>query len=229
MSAALHLSRLRLRKDGSAAALARLLVPTGGAAPRSDAGHRLLWSLFADDPDRRRDFLWREDAPGAFMTLSARAPVDAHGLFCLETKVFAPVLRAGDRLRFRLRANPVVSRPAARGQRGKRHDVVMHALHGIPPGQRATAREGAILEAGRAWLEGQGRRNGFTPDEAVAVDGYETIRIPRDNAPPARFGRLDFEGTLTVDDPASFLTRLALGFGHARAFGCGLMLIRRAP
>ncbi len=52
-----YLSRVRLRRDVSAGALAPLLVPdddTGAAA-----GHHLLWSLFADAPDRRRDFLWR--------------------------------------------------------------------------------------------------------------------------------------------------------------------------
>jgi CRISPR system Cascade subunit CasE len=34
---------------------------------------------------------------------------------------------------------------------------------------------------------------------------------------------------LTVRNPASFLATLGQGFGRARAFGCGLMLIRRAP
>jgi CRISPR system Cascade subunit CasE len=39
---------------------------------------------------------------------------------------------------------------------------------------------------------------------------------------------LEFAGVLTVRDPARFLAALAQGFGHAKAFGCGLMLIRRA-
>jgi CRISPR system Cascade subunit CasE len=39
---------------------------------------------------------------------------------------------------------------------------------------------------------------------------------------------LDFEGVLEVTDPVRFLAALANGFGRARAFGCGLMLIRRA-
>jgi len=36
-------------------------------------------------------------------------------------------------------------------------------------------------------------------------------------------------GALEIADPAAFLARLAQGFGRAKAFGCGLMLIRRAP
>ena len=39
---------------------------------------------------------------------------------------------------------------------------------------------------------------------------------------------LDFEGVLEVDDVAEFLKKLAAGIGRARAFGCGLMLIRPA-
>ena len=225
----LYLSRMALRRDGSAAALARLLVPEGGAAPRSAAGHQLLWSLFADSPDRKRDFLWREEGPGRFMTLSAREPLDAHELFQLDSRPFEPTLRAGDRLRFALRANPVVAVPGARGERGKRADVVMQKLHAMPSGERAAARETAIPEAGRAWLAKQGERHGFAPDGDVGVDGYETIRLPRPGARPVQYGVLDFDGVLVVRDPAAFLAQLAEGFGRARAFGCGLMLIRRAP
>jgi CRISPR system Cascade subunit CasE len=226
----LLLSRIALRRDGSAAALARLLVPDGGAAPRSAAGHHLLWSLFADAPDRKRDFLWREEGPGRFLTLSARAPLDAHGLFQLDSRPFEPALRAGDRLRFALRANPVVAVPGARGERGKRADVVMHMLYAVPRGdERIAARETAIPEAGRAWLAKQGERHGFAPEGEVGVDGYETIRMPRPGARDARYGVLEFDGVLVVRDPATFLAQLARGFGRARAFGCGLMLIRRAP
>lgn len=230
MKGALFLSRIALRRDGSTAALARLLVPEGGTAPRSAAGHHLLWSLFADSPERQRDFLWREEAPGRFLALSARMPVDEHGLFHVESKPFAPDLHAGDRLRFALRANPVISRPGPRGERGKRDDVVMHALHAVESGKRAEAREAAIPIAGRAWLARQGERHGFTPEGEVAVDGYETVRLARPGASkPVQFGQLDFEGVLTVRDPVAFLAQLAQGFGRARAFGCGLMLIRRAP
>jgi CRISPR system Cascade subunit CasE len=38
---------------------------------------------------------------------------------------------------------------------------------------------------------------------------------------------LDINGVLTVKDPERFLVALASGFGRARAFGYGLMLIRR--
>lgn len=49
---------------------------------------------------------------------------------------------------------------------------------------------------------------------------------PRRGQP--QFGILDLRGSLTVTEPATFLAALARGFGRAKAFGCGLMLIRRA-
>jgi CRISPR system Cascade subunit CasE len=42
-----------------------------------------------------------------------------------------------------------------------------------------------------------------------------------------RVGVLDFEGMLVVEAPELFLASVAQGFGRAKAFGCGLMLIRR--
>ncbi len=223
----LWLGRAHLKRDASVAALARLLVPDDPHA-RVAAAHRLVWSLFADDPDRRRDFLWREEKPGHFMTLSSRPPADPHDLFDLESKAFEPALEAGDALSFTLRVNPVIARPEARGQRGKRHDVVMDALRDVPDGERASARFEAISTAGRAWLARQGAAHGFTPLGPAVCDGYDRIRLPRPGKqPPAVFGVMDISGVLEVRDPAAFLTQLAAGFGRARAHGYGLMLIRR--
>jgi CRISPR system Cascade subunit CasE len=222
----LWLSRARLRADASVASLARLLVPEAAGA-RPAAAHRLVWSLFADMPDRRRDFLWREEAPGRFMTLSNRPPINVGGLFDLDSQPFAPVLVSGDRLGFTLRANPVVARATARGRRGKRHDVVMDALKSIVLGQRAEARPDAVLSAGRSWLSRQGAAHGFQPAGEIAVDGYDRVVIPRATGAPATFGVVDISGVLTVQDPARFLAAQAAGFGRARTFGCGLMLIRR--
>ena len=223
------LSRISLRRDGSVMALARLLVPNGGAAPRHATAHHLLWSLFADSPDRRRDFLWREESAGRFYTLSSREPMDRHNLFIIESKPFEPCLAPGDRLRFSLRANPVVSRFSGRDTRGVRHDVIMDALRHVPREERSDRRFSIAVEAGRAWLARQGQRHGFVPDSNVAVDGYENLRLPRPGRErPLVFSTVDFDGVLTVTDPEAFLAQLFVGFGRARAFGCGLMLIRRA-
>lgn len=231
----MYLSRVWLRRDAPAAALAPILLPPDDGE-RAGTVHRLLWTLFADAPDRRRDFLWREAGgtdlvPGhsEFLVLSAREPRDAHGLFRLETKEFAPVLSPGDRLAFSLRANAVVTRPdPGRGGKPSRHDVVMDRLRAVPEDKRAEQRFGLLQEAGRDWLARQGERAGFAVLEGSRVDGYEPVRVPRRGKQPIRFSVLDLDGTLEVRDPAAFVTTLAAGFGKAKAFGCGLMLIRRA-
>lgn len=235
----LFLTRATLSQHPSIAAMARQLLPEG-SGERAYAAHQLVWSLFAGDEARKRDFLFREVDPAlagnytrpAFMVLSAQRPSSDHPFLDVETKPFEPVLRKGQRLWFSLRANPV--RQATHQAEHKRRDVVMHALYDLPPEERATARPLAIQQAGLAWLEGQGERNGFrlpTPEDedqpTLRIDGYEQLRIPR-------LGRkgvvsvLEFDGELEVTNPEAFLSRLAAGFGRARAFGCGLMLIRRA-
>ncbi len=227
---ALWLTRARLRQDASLAALAPVLLPEDAEA-RAGVAHRLVWTLFADSAERTRDFLWREDKPGCFMVLSSRQPVtEAERLFTIDTKPFAPALDRGDRLGFLLRANPTIDHAVpARTRRSVRSDVVMDLLRSVPPGEeRRRVRPQIIQEAGAAWLLRVGGRCGFVP-KVVQADGYDQLKIPR--APgkaSVSVSTLEFEGVLEVTDPGIFLTHLGAGFGRARAFGCGLMLIRRA-
>ncbi|PYD46345.1 type I-E CRISPR-associated protein Cas6/Cse3/CasE [Novacetimonas pomaceti] len=223
------LSRVALRRDASVKALARLLVPHG-EGNRHGAAHCLLWTLFGDTPDRKRDFLWRQTDAGRFMVLSAREPVDIHGIFEIESCVFAPVLKKGNRLRYLLRANATVDRKTPGRTHSQRHDIVMDALHSLPPGQRGEVREDVVPAVMRAWLARQGGRAGFGlgVDQPV-IRSCEVLRVPRSQGrAKATFGVVDVTGELDVVDPDLFITALTQGFGRARAFGCGLMLIRRA-
>ena len=226
---AAFLSRVALRRDAAVQAIAGLLVPQGEGRQHG-AAHQLLWTLFGDTPDRRRDFLWRQTEPAHFMVLSAREPVDAHGLFEIESRAFAPVLKAGERLRFLLRANATVDRKTPGRARSQRHDIVMDALHGIPSGQRAPARDGVVPPVVASWLTRQGARSGFCPDaDGLSVESCDVLRVPRASGTGmATFGVVDMTGELCITDPALFVPALLGGYGRARAFGCGLMLIRRA-
>lgn len=220
----LYLSRLRLSQSPSAQALSGLLNP-GDPARRMDAHHKLLWAVFSDGPERQRDFLWREDSAGVFLTLSARPPLASDLFTPHEVKDFAPVLAAGDQLAFSLRAN------ATRARKGVgRVDVVMDALYGIPSGARAEDRMILAQPAGSDWLAGQGAKAGFRLIHAEVGD-YSTFTLPGFRGPrkgQPQFGILEMTGVLHVTDPAAFTAQLVQGFGRAKAFGCGLMLIRRA-
>ncbi len=223
----LYLSRLTLNPAPSARALIQLLNPeeSGSAA---DAHHRLIWTAFSDARDRRRDFLWRYDGDNRFYTLSARPP-RPNDLFAEPAiKTFEPDLAIGDRLDFILRANATrVSKQAG----GKRVDVVMDLLYDEPAEKRAEKRMKLAQLAGEAWMARQGASKGFAPLKTV-VDGYTVLELGHDTARRSnrpRLGILDLSGTLTITDPDLFLSALAQGFGRAKAWGCGLMMIRRAP
>ncbi len=200
--------------------------------------HRALWTLF-DLPQREErqgqpaPFLFRaetRDGLPVFYVLSRQKPQDHPNTWHVEPKRYAPSILAGDRLAFKLRANPVVSRSTEQGKRGKRHDVVMDAKHRmrwkeIPTNSRPTL---ALLahEAGSVWFEGKAQGLGCSLDaEALRVDGYNTWRQPRGKG--IELATLDFEGVLTVTEPEKFIGALLGGIGPAKAFGCGLLLVRR--
>lgn len=221
----LYFSRLTLNRFAPTRALSALIDPDNHDA-RADAGHRLIWSLFGDALDRPRDFLWRADGRGRFYTLSARPPL-ANDLFAPpETKEFAPQLAPGDKLTFTLRANATRSRRIG-PRKSQRVDIVMDLLHPLNPTERAEKRDTLAQTAAADWVAHQGAAHGFVTD-TLTVEGYHTLQPGQGGRKSMTLGVLDLSGTLTVTDPTLFLPALADGFGRAKAWGCGLMLIRRA-
>jgi CRISPR system Cascade subunit CasE len=226
----LFLSRISLRAGPSVATLAPILFETAGRH-RCEASRRLVWTLFADREDRKRDFLWREDDARRFYVLSQRPPEDRHQLFMVETKAFEPALSPGDRLVFSLRANATIGRSRGDTKRaGKRDDVVMAVLNAIPKHERAEPRKEIIRREGLAWLRRQGAAAGFDfNDGGIAVDGYEQLTIRGNGKDALRLSVIEFDGLLIVREPDIFLAKIARGFGRGKAFGLGLMLLRRPP
>lgn len=224
-----YLSRIRLATGVSARSLIPLIMPADDDR-RAGAIHHWLWALFSDGPERRRDFLWREEGAGrgGVLALSARPPVDPHGLFKVETKAFTPALATGDRLRFSLRASPSLSLPGPRGKRGRRVDPVARALAALPAEERPKQRVAVQQEVATRWLAAQGARAGFTLDQLDPVTADDWRSVPRPPGKPISYPVLDLDGILTVTEPERFLASVLAGFGREKAFGCGLMLIRRA-
>lgn len=60
--------------------------------------------------------------------------------------------------------------------------------------------------------------------KAVRVDGYTQHRDERKGI---RFSTVDFTGELEITNPSVFRKTLLRGIGHAKGFGCGLLLVRR--
>lgn len=223
----MHLSKVELsRAPGAISAWASALRESA----RFDQGHKLVWTLFARDRHTKRDFLWREIETGSFMVLSNEEPKDETKLWRIATKSFEPELAAGDRLSFSLRANPAIA-VRTPGQRGKRADAVMHAKR--PARERAAKGLQNLDAAGEqsaalAWLYAREQRIGAVFDrERCSATGYGVVRAGKGPTGDISFATVDYEGVLEVRDPAAFFRALSAGIGKAKAYGCGLMLIRR--
>ncbi|WP_028305139.1 type I-E CRISPR-associated protein Cas6/Cse3/CasE [Oceanospirillum maris] len=123
----MFLSRVKLKPDiGRNSQLGRLLTD------RTYGTHRLLYDLFDAQGIDGRHFLYREEIAkeqlghrsGArgeplYYLLSAEEPKSETALFLAESKPFKPGFQQGQRLAFKVRVNPTVSK------QGKRHDLVM--------------------------------------------------------------------------------------------------------
>lgn len=197
--------------------------------------HQILWRLFPDDPDAERDFLFRQEIDHGwpfFYMVSRRRPQGIRGSVQVETKPYQPRLSNGQRLAFSLRANPVITKKTGDAVRRVRHDVVMNAKHDM-----AAASSGVIdfspgeiqYSAGSKWLYDRADRHGFSFDPSLLrVYGYQQRRIKGGKQKnKIQFSVLDYNGILAITDAKSFYQTLTDGIGRAKAFGCGLMLVRR--
>lgn len=220
----MYFSRLTLRADADP----HKLVGLNGYRE-----HQALWNLFTHDAHAKRDFLFRRDEQHAqprYYLVSAREPSDRHNLWHVETKEYQPQLRDGQKLVFSLRANPVITRSDSQG-RSKRNDLVMDIKKQTfwsksDPKDRPSLTE-LIQQAGEQWLSSRQEKIGAHIDTLVA-DGYHRHQsYKRRQKNPIRYSTLDLRGTLTVTDSERLRTALLRGIGPAKAFGCGLLLVRR--
>jgi len=261
--------------------------------------HRLFWDLFTDE--KKRNFLFREEIAreqlgiraGArgepvYYVVSTTRPAEDNPIFQVDEKVYQPKLDHGDRLQFRLRANPIISR------KGKKHDVPMDAQRqflaslctelGLQSQLPGSSKKGdlkrvlltqvdgslddklttllagnpryadrlnqtlslsdklewvlkaAVEGAVEQWMVTQGERHGFE----VCVDNYEQLKLQSSgylwhslrekdkNAKKPGFSSVDFNGELKVTDASKTRNALFYGIGRSKAFGCGLLLVKRA-
>ena len=195
------------------------------------AAHQLLWKVFPRDADAERDFLFRqEDRAGlpCFFVVSERWPMN-DALFKIESKDYAPQLEVGQRLAFSLTANPVVARKVEGRKKSTKHDVWMDARKEAKNLGLSQDKWAAHCEAKTCqWLIDRSESLGFEiEEEQFRVDGYYQHQFHRRKGKPIRFSSVDFNGLLTVVDPNRLRQTLFEGVGRSRAFGCGLMLVRR--
>ena len=189
--------------------------------------HAIVWKLFPGN-DVPRDFVFRAlEEPGTYFVVSARMPKSSADLFEVQSKPYLPRLSEGDWLQFDLRANPTVSiRPegdSAGKTRSRRHDVLMHAKRFTAPGGDIAA---AMETAGRNWIMSRAPAWGVEViEESLQQNGYCQHRLQHKGR-RIEFSSLEYRGLVRVTDAVSLRIALLQGVGHARGFGCGLLLVR---
>jgi CRISPR system Cascade subunit CasE len=198
--------------------------------------HQLLWKLFPEEPDVNRDFLFRKiesESLPVYYLLSQREPVASDSMFFIESKPFGPLINIGDRLQFSLRANATVTKKVdgKDSKKRKRNDVYMEALarnKELPDENRKTNNE-VLMESGLSWLTDRCERYGFhVQPEKILVEGYQKLTGSKDRSGHSiQIGAMDFSGILTVSDSELFQKALYRGIGHSKAFGCGMLLLKR--
>jgi len=198
--------------------------------------HQHLWRLFDADADAERDFLFRREQPASgfprFYLLSGRQPRHSNNIWQIDTKDYRPVIHSGQQLAFSLRVNPIITRRDAQG-RQCRHDVVMDLKRRTdfktsPVNERPSLNV-LVQQAGLEWLQSRAEQHGFSfVPEQIHVDGYHQHRVAKKSEQKLiRYSTLDFTGLLTVTEVERFQQALIQGIGPAKAFGCGLLLVRR--
>lgn len=197
--------------------------------------HTNLWKLFPGTPDAARGFVYRWERKGGsrvYYLVSDREPVPLPG-WDVQTKAYRPKLSVGQSLFFSLRANPVVKRKDGQGKQ-RRHDVVMDEKQKIgyktmPPEQRLPMAD-MVQRCGLEWLAARREKYGFEFDvQDVAVESYEQLQAFKPGSDKAiRYSVMDFRGLLRVTEPERFSQALFAGLGAAKAFGCGLLMVKPA-
>ena len=182
--------------------------------------HRLLWRAFPDKLEGTvQPFLFREEpfapvAPGevAYSVQSGEYPAwdELLGLRVVSCERVETVFAADDRFYFRLLASPVrrLMSPDAIRQRG--HTEIKR----LPPRQWT-----------QAWFDRRAQQAGFEPLELIFDLGK--VRVARQDQ-SFKLQAVQFDGLLKVGDPERFAVAWQAGIGPKKAFGFGLLSLRRA-
>lgn len=156
-------------------------------------GHLILLVQSEDEPD----WSWLADKSGYLQAVPEDNPA---------CKRYRPTFAPGQRLYFRLRANPTVKRKFEGEKNSKRVGLY---------------REEEQIE----WLQRKAERGGFGVLTAMPYDeGMSTGQI-RHKGHRLKLLSVRFEGLLQVIDPDQFLETIRQGIGSGKGLGFGLLSI----
>lgn len=187
--------------------LSRIVMPYESALQKglrsSYDWHRWIWKSFPNDPDRKRDFLFRVDIQERqtrILLLSGDAPAAIEN-WTWETKCVSDEFLNQSAYRFQVRVNPTFRRVA---------DHRRIALYG----------ESDIRE----WLE---RKMSAIGAKLISAE----IDQPRDelfvkDGKRGKHVSVDVRGIISVREQSLFGQGFLAGIGSAKGFGYGLLMLQ---
>jgi len=185
--------------------------------------HQALWRLFPGFEDADREFLFRveqlQKGMGAQVLMqSAMQPQSGEqSPALLALREYVLNIQNGQRLRFRLRANPIKTiKDSSKGSVEKKGKTFTKTVR-VP-----------LLheEQQQAWLER--KLQAFAQLETLIVQPEPVLYFRK--VKEGRSGKIQtvlFDGVLTVTDAEAFNNQVIKGIGPAKAFGCGLLSLAR--
>ena len=197
--------------------------------------HKKIWELVSRSENQKRDFLYRVeyDAYQNIKHIYLLAPhqiASRNNLKIAVSPRYQPQIETGECLYFKLRANPIIKRK--KNGKAKEYGLIMDAKHQCKKnGQNYLdqfSMDELISDVGMKWLGRKGEQHGFSVkrfEVKIGNDREYSIGSPRKETFTLR--TLDFDGVLTVVDPGLFADALYKGIGSAKAFGCGMMMVKR--
>lgn len=196
--------------------------------------HKKMWTLVSRAENQQRDFLYRveyEDYQIKYIYLLAPHQISSHnGIKVTVSPRYQPQIKTGERLYFNLRANPVIKRKE--NGKSKEYGLVMDAKYKFKINgqiyQEQLSLDELIHKVCMKWLVRKGEQHGFSVKQfEVTIDNAREYLIKSPTKQEYMLRTHDFSGVLTVVDPKTFINALFTGIGPAKAFGCGLMLVKR--
>jgi len=185
--------------------------------------HQALWRLFPGFEDADREFLFRveqlQKGMGAQVLMqSAMQPQSSEqSPALLDQREYVLNVQSGQRLRFRLRANPIKTIKDSSKDTVEKKGKTFTKTVRVP-----------LLheEQQQAWLER--KLQAFAQLETLIVQPEPVLYFRK--AKEGRSGKIQtvmFDGVLTVTDAEAFNSQVTKGIGPAKAFGCGLLSLAR--
>lgn len=190
--------------------------------------HQWLWRCFDAQENsklNKADFLFRVDifSHGLVIYLqSKRMPKQQIEGWSVATELLDLAFKPDDLVQFSLRANPTITKKL--NGKPKRHDVLMHAKQQAKAGAEANVFD-VVQQAGVDWLLKRQSTLGVAfLENTVEFTNYQQHVLSNGSI---SYSSVDYQGVLKVSDAVLFSEAVSRGIGKAKAFGCGLMLIRR--